>query len=792
MTENPIDQSKGQSPPRLVKVLWILVAITAVLSLLYGILYFLGVPVRLPVVSEINSLDLSPNGELAAAGARDGQVRIWNVPPAIRTGVDREFDVGEEEPWPVRTLSGPGGSVLAVGFAPDGATLIAATGDGLVRAWNVADDAVIQEFDLGAGPQADVALSDNREVLAVLGEDGAIRVWDVAAEQEVQSFGPGEGPRLAVALNADGTLVAAGEGTGVQVWDVQSGDLVQTLAAYCEDGTGATQEACEEADEDWLGHEQEVTVLAFSPDGQILATGSADSTVVFWDLETGEAPWSSVGHWDDVTAMKFSEDGAFLLTGGKDYKVRNLRVTGGKQTAVFEGHLSTLNALAYGPQEDTIVTVGDDGTLRVWETANQYNVHREWSRLGLQPAWGRLFAIWMLVSGVLGLVALFGLRRGALWSHLLVLAMYLVGPLIVLGLPLLESIDLLWLIAALLGVALLRSGLRHWGQTTWLSLILFLLGIVLILGLPVYGLMMNPLSTGIVLKLTWLLLILAVWYGLILLVAMREEAAIYYEAPRDVSLSEQIMISQRTLRTRFGIYSLAVWIALLVILYSILRQFNLDIAFMGSWLKFIMAGSAITFVVSAASIVLAIVFALMGALGRLSKNPIANAGSGFYISLIRGTPLLVQIYIWYLGLPRLGIVLPPITAGILALSVNYGAYMTEIFRAGIQAVSVGQREAAQALGMTGGQTFRRIILPQAFRIVIPPIGNEFIAMMKDSSLVSIMAVQELTWRANKVGRQYFRGMETFLIAAAFYWVLTVIFQLLQGRLEDYMARGERR
>ena len=94
--------------------------------------------------------------------------------------------------------------------------------------------------------------------------------------------------------------------------------------------------------------------------------------------------------------------------------------------------------------------------------------------------------------------------------------------------------------------------------------------------------------------------------------------------------------------------------------------------------------------------------------------------------------------------------------------------------------------------MDGFQTFRRIILPQAFRIVIPPIGNEFIAMMKDSSLVSVMAVQELTWRANKIGRQYFRGMETFIIAAAFYWILTVIFQLFQDRLEGYLARSERR
>ena len=131
-------------------------------------------------------------------------------------------------------------------------------------------------------------------------------------------------------------------------------------------------------------------------------------------------------------------------------------------------------------------------------------------------------------------------------------------------------------------------------------------------------------------------------------------------------------------------------------------------------------------------------------------------------------------------------------AGILALSVNYGAYMTEIFRAGIQAVSKGQQEAAAAIGMSRAQTLRRIILPQAFRIVIPPIGNEFIAMMKDSSLVSLMGVWELTFRANKIGRQYFRNVETLIIAAAFYWILTVVFQFLQDNLEAYMARGERK
>ena len=252
------------------------------------------------------------------------------------------------------------------------------------------------------------------------------------------------------------------------------------------------------------------------------------------------------------------------------------------------------------------------------------------------------------------------------------------------------------------------------------------------------------------------------------------------------------MAARRAQDVRHSLFIAATWVSIFILLFSALRRFGLDVAFMRKWLPFIMGGAGITMYVSAMAILLATVLALVGALGRLSKNPLANGISGFYVSLIRGTPLLVQIFIWFLALPQLGITLEAKTAGILALGVNYGAYMTEIFRAGIQAIGIGQYEAAQALGMSASQTFRRIVMPQAFRIVIPPIGNEFIAMMKDSALVSIITVQELTFRAQKIGRQNFRNLETFLIAAAFYWILTIVFQFFQGKLETYMARGERR
>ena len=117
--------------------------------------------------------------------------------------------------------------------------------------------------------------------------------------------------------------------------------------------------------------------------------------------------------------------------------------------------------------------------------------------------------------------------------------------------------------------------------------------------------------------------------------------------------------------------------------------------------------------------------------------------------------------------------------------------MTEIFRAGIQAVPRGQSEAAQALGMRESHTFRRIVLPQAIRIVIPAIGNEFIAMIKDSSLVSIITVQELLWRAQNIGRTEFQTLPAIFLAALAYWSLTIVFSLFQDRLERRLARSDR-
>ncbi len=219
---------------------------------------------------------------------------------------------------------------------------------------------------------------------------------------------------------------------------------------------------------------------------------------------------------------------------------------------------------------------------------------------------------------------------------------------------------------------------------------------------------------------------------------------------------------------------------------------GLDWEFMSSWTPFIFQGIGQTIGISALSIVFATLLALLAALGRLSTLPPVYALSTFYVSLIRGTPLFLQVMFFFLALPQLGIELPGLWAGVVALGLNYGAYMSEIFRAALLSVGKGQREAATALGMTPAQTMVRIVLPQALRFAVPPTGNEFIAMLKDSALVSATGfVHEIMWRATKVGRANFRNLEALVIAAVFYWFMTLLFTTLQDRLEKYMARGER-
>jgi polar amino acid transport system permease protein len=287
---------------------------------------------------------------------------------------------------------------------------------------------------------------------------------------------------------------------------------------------------------------------------------------------------------------------------------------------------------------------------------------------------------------------------------------------------------------------------------------------------------------------------------------MRDSTTAHVPKPPP-SQAELIYQAQQRKALQFRVNVGLSWLVLLLILFFLFSgtEFNiggenglaiqtikLDNQFILDNMTFIAGGLGETIRISLLSIVLATILALLAALGRLSTFPPVYALSTFYVSLIRGTPLYLQIMFFFLALPQLGIILPGLWAGVIALGLNYGAYMSEIFRAGLASVGKGQREAAIALGMTPGQTMTRIVLPQALRFAIPPTGNEFIAMTKDSALVAATGfVHELMWRAVKVGRAQFHNLEALIMAAIFYWIMTILLSYLQSKLETQLAKGDR-
>ena len=274
----------------------------------------------------------------------------------------------------------------------------------------------------------------------------------------------------------------------------------------------------------------------------------------------------------------------------------------------------------------------------------------------------------------------------------------------------------------------------------------------------------------------------------------------------ELDMGQALMAQKRRERLIMTVKIGVVWVVLILFLIIILLQFNFSPKYMFEHFNFVLQGLWITIALSFLSIIFATILALLGAVARLSNNAIAMGISGLYVSIFRGTPLLVQIFIIYNGLPQIGTVLiekgyPQIgekfilnafATGVLALSLNYGAYMTEIFRAGIQSISGGQREAAESIGMNRWQVMRRVILPQAIRVIIPDIGNQFIAMQKDSAQVSVMGVWEMTFRASRFARVDSKFMEMFIVAAFFYWVLTIVSSWALGYVEKRMRHAYER
>ena len=161
-----------------------------------------------------------------------------------------------------------------------------------------------------------------------------------------------------------------------------------------------------------------------------------------------------------------------------------------------------------------------------------------------------------------------------------------------------------------------------------------------------------------------------------------------------------------------------------------------------------------------------------------------------YVAFIRGTPLLVQVLLIVYGLPQLGLRLPRMTLCVIALVINSGAYMAELIRSGLQSVEKGQEEAADSLGMNGFQKMRYIILPQAIKVTLPAMGNEFIAIIKESSVLYAVGVYELTYQANKLASVNYRYLETLIVAALIYFTLTYTMSKLLGLLERRMRRSD--
>jgi polar amino acid transport system permease protein len=250
--------------------------------------------------------------------------------------------------------------------------------------------------------------------------------------------------------------------------------------------------------------------------------------------------------------------------------------------------------------------------------------------------------------------------------------------------------------------------------------------------------------------------------------------------------------------------SAAVVLALVAaLLFSVGTNNNIQWSVVREYLfeQSVLRGLWVTIQLTVAAMVVGIALGIVLAVMRLSHNPVLRAVSWFYIWLFRGTPVLVQLLIWFnlaLFFPRIGIsavsadtnvLIRPFVAALLALALNEAAYMAEVVRGGILAVDPGQNEASAALGMTQGQTMRRIVLPQAMRVIIPPTGNETITMLKTTSLVLVVGAGDLLTRTSAIAAKNFTTIEMLFVASFWYLVLTSIFSYGQSHLERRFARG---
>ncbi|MEA5092572.1 L-cystine transport system permease protein YecS [bioreactor metagenome] len=215
---------------------------------------------------------------------------------------------------------------------------------------------------------------------------------------------------------------------------------------------------------------------------------------------------------------------------------------------------------------------------------------------------------------------------------------------------------------------------------------------------------------------------------------------------------------------------------------------NLDYSVVLSKLPIFLDGCLVTLEISFFALLLGMIFGIGGALCRISSNRFLSGIAFLYVWIIRGTPIMVQLFILYFGLPQLGIKMSSMTAGILGLAINTGAYVTEIIRSGIQAIEKGQTEAALSLGMKPYQAMVRIVGPQAVKVCMPPLVNQFIMTLKNSSIASLVTITELLRTGEQLIYTTFRSFEVYTVVAVLYLIMNSVFMIVAGKLEKRMER----
>lgn len=217
----------------------------------------------------------------------------------------------------------------------------------------------------------------------------------------------------------------------------------------------------------------------------------------------------------------------------------------------------------------------------------------------------------------------------------------------------------------------------------------------------------------------------------------------------------------------------------------------LDFSLVTKFIPFMIKATVVTLELSVVSILIGLILGLFIALMKISSIKVLSLIADFYLWIIRGTPMLVQLFIVYFGLPQVGIELSPFVSSVIALGINSAAYIAEIYRGGIQSIPKGQVEAAESLGMKYSTIMKKIILPQAIRVSVPSLGNQAIMMLKDSSLASLVTVSELMMVSQRFASTNFAFIEFYVAAAGFYLIMTTLFTFILNKVEVRLSISDR-